>query len=278
MKNDTGYLEFYEKLESPFSLTDGELWGKIEQRSTAQKQVKIFQINWTRYAAAAVVLILLGTTLFMKFYTNTILSEKGEHLSHMLPDGSTIHLNAETSVSYNLYWWNFNREISLSGEAYFDVVEEEKFTIVSENGVTEIFGTTFNIYARDEQYRVFCESGKVKVSSTVTDINFVLEAGELAVIDNLNKDGRKTEVNVNELLAWKDNRFVFTSIPLLNVTEEFERQYDVSINIKINNLSRLLYTGNFDKTPSVESALEIVCKSFGLTFVKTKNKTYNIVE
>ncbi len=276
MKNATNFNEFYNNIESPFIRSESELWDKISDQIETKPQVNIFQLSWIKYAAAATIFFLIGSTLFMKLYTTNIVSEKGEHLSHILPDGSAIELNADTYIAYQPYWWVFNREITLSGEAFFNVEKGEKFKIISENGITEIFGTSFNIYARNSEYEVFCETGKVKVSSTKSDIKFIIEAGELAVINNLKRDGRKSEANVSDYTAWKDNKFVFTSVQIQNVLDELERQYNVKIILERNNSSELLYTGNFKKTISVEPALSFVCKSFGLTFVKAKSRTYKI--
>ena len=160
MKSATNYIDFYNNLENPFIQSDLELWEKIARRTQAKPKVKIFQLNWIRYATAATVLIIVGTTFFMWLYTETIISEKGEHLSYVLPDGSNVELNAETSLSYQPYWWDFNREVVLSGEAFFDVEKGETFKILSENGITEVVGTSFNIYSRNSDYKVFCETGK----------------------------------------------------------------------------------------------------------------------
>ena len=100
MKNATNFIDFY----SPFIQTDLELWDKIAERTREIPRVKIFQLNWVRYAAAAAVLIIVGATIFMRLYTETINSQKGEHLSYVLPDGSNVELNAETFLSFQPYW------------------------------------------------------------------------------------------------------------------------------------------------------------------------------
>jgi len=278
MKNATDYIDFYKNLESPFVQTDLELWGKIVEKTREIPRVKIFQLNWIRYAAAAAVLIIVGATLFMRLYTETFNSEKGEHLSYVLPDGSNINLNAETSLSFQPYWWGFSREVELSGEAFFDVEKGEKFKILSKNGITEVIGTSFNIYSRNSDYKVFCETGKVKVSSSEANLEFIIQSGELAIIDNIKKEGITRKADARDFISWKDNKFVFTSEKLSSVLAELERQYDVVIKLTIDDASELFYTGNFAKTTSIETTLNFVCKSFNLNFTKTKNKTYTIFQ
>jgi len=278
MKNATNYIDFYKNLESTFIQTDLELWGKIAERTREIPRVKIFQLNWVRYAAAAAVLIIVGATLFIRLYTETINSEKGEHLSFVLPDGSNVELNAGTSLSYQPYWWSFNREVEFSGEAFFNVERGEKFKILSENGITEVIGTSFNIYSRNSDYKVFCETGKIKVSSTEANLEFIIHSGELVIIDNIKKEGSTSDADARDFISWRENKFVFTSEQITNVFAELERQYDVEINLGIDNPSELLYTGNFARTTSIETTLNFVCKSFNLNFTETKNKTYIIFQ
>jgi hypothetical protein len=66
MKNATNFIDFYNNLQSPFIQTDLELWDKIAERTREIPRVKIFQLNWVRYAAAAAVLIIVGATIFMR--------------------------------------------------------------------------------------------------------------------------------------------------------------------------------------------------------------------
>ena len=122
MNNGDSYIDFYRKLENPFLRSDQELWAQINAHTQTEPKLKIFHLNLVRYAAAATVLIIVGITLFMRFYAETVISEKGKHLSYVLPDGSNLVLNAETSISFNPYWWNFNKELSLAGEALSGVV------------------------------------------------------------------------------------------------------------------------------------------------------------
>jgi len=281
-KNDhiNEHTSFFQKVEIPYEKTKDEVWevlsDKLKETLQKQKETKIVFPNRAKVVAAALALILLSTTFFLRFYTTKITCPKGKHMSHILPDGSIVELNAESTVSYNLHWWYFKREVTFEGEAFFSVERGERFTIVSNNGTTEILGTSFNIFARNASYKVFCKTGKIKVSSFKSDIELVVNPGELAIINNKLKLGEIQNVDAEKILGWQINKFNFTSEPLLNVIDELERQYDVEIGVSVNHPNEFIYTGYFAKSTSIESPLNFICKSFNLNFKKNKKGNYII--
>ncbi|MEA3443448.1 MAG: FecR domain-containing protein [Bacteroidota bacterium] len=275
MDNYDKNINPFEKLEPDFLKSEKELWDKIEQETSNKTKIKKINLSWVKYVAAASVVLLISITLFMRFYTQTINTSKGEHLTQTLPDGSGIELNAETSVTYNPYWWRFKRELNFSGEAFFEVAKGKRFTVVSEQGTTTVLGTSFNVYARNAEYNVYCKTGKVKVASTKFDVKFKITKGELAVIDNQNKAGQKSVANENELLAWTQNKFNFTDAPLNKVFQEIERQYDIEIELQ-NNIDTLKFGGYFDIPDKPEQVIGLICVQFNLKLEKINSKTYKI--
>lgn len=272
----------FEKVEIPFSDSKEEVWDKLFERlseeSGLQAEKKMRSISWFKLAAAVVLILLGGITLFLKFYTTTIQTEKGEHISHFLPDGSAVQLNAVSSISYHPYWWRFERELLFEGEAFFEIEKGKDFLVTSENGETKVLGTSFNIFARNNDYNVYCETGTVKVSSTTTDVELIIKQGQQAILDNNNKLGKIENFKADQILDWKNNKFNFNAEPLNKVFAELERQYNVNINIELDDATGFLYTGYFTKSTSVEVTLDLICKSFDFTFVKLGNKNYSVLQ
>jgi len=269
-KND---IDFFAQLESPFEKTEAELWDKIAERTQEQPKAKTRSLVWLRYAAAIASLLVLGAGLFMGLYTTEHTTPKGTHASHILPDGSTIELNAETQISYKPYIWFINRKLNLNGEAFFKVKKGKKFAVHSAKGVTEVLGTSFNIYARQADYEVFCKTGMVRVSSTSSQENMLIEPGQLASLStNASKSFVKT-VKANDIMAWQENQFVFNETDLNRVMNELERQYNIRIELDIKNTADYIYTGFFNKSTSAQPSLELICKSFNLSLERS-NKTY----
>jgi len=281
-QNDLKHGDFLKKVEIPFSKGKEDIWetmsGRLSSRPQDMAKTKVISLYWFKISAAAIAILLIGTLLFFKFFTTNISCKKGEHISHILPDGSIIDLNAESSISYHPYWWGFSREITFEGEAFFQVERGKKFKVFSNNGITEVLGTSFNIYTRNDEYEVFCETGKIKVSGTKTNVDFIVSTGERVVLDNKNKLGKVENIKAENILSWKNNKFVFTAEPLYEVLEELERQYNVTIIADMKNSDDYIYTGYFSKDIPVKSSLSYICKSFNLTFVKLEKNKYKVVQ
>lgn len=273
---------FFQKVEIPFENGKEVFWAEISDKISVQPQIQskttVRSISFIKMTAAAILLLFIGTTLFLKLYTSTIQAEKGEHVSHILPDGSTIELNAASCISYHPYWWHIEREISFEGEAFFEIEKGRDFIVASGNGETKVLGTSFNIFARKDKYNVYCETGSVKVSSSKSDVEFIIKPGEMAVIDNQNNKGSIESIEAIKVLSWKENKFNFTSELLLKVFEELERQYNVSIYVELEHPSKFIYTGYFEKSISINSTLDLICKSFDFTFVKLNDDSYKVLQ
>ena len=281
MNKDKGHIEeeLFNKLDVPFKLSKEEVWEslskKIDEQALEKKSTKIISISWVRYAAAAVICLLIGLTAFFRFHVETFKCERGEQLSHVLPDGSEIKLNAASIISYHPYWWTFKRELNFEGEAFFSVKKGSAFKVISNIGTTEVLGTSFNISTRNNGYAVFCSTGKVKVTEILTGKSVVIEPNMMALLEN---NGLKVKKEVDESLhlCWLTGKFNFNAVSLLYVFEELERQYDITIVLDPKQATKLSYTGFFKKTNEPELSLDLICKSFDLNFVKQGDNTYKV--
>lgn len=211
------------------------------------------------YAAAAVVALILALPTMAFFYTKDVVSPRGQHVSAVLPDGSKVELNAESSLSYKPYWWRFNRSVKMNGEAYFEVSKGKKFSVHSPSGVVAVLGTSFNVLDRSGKYNVTCLTGKVSVESN--NHTLLLEPGTAAKLEENRLMFSKVN-DVSERIGWISGRFSFAATPLKEVIEEVERQYN--IKVKYSDKNNYLYTGNFSKGKSPEQVLEIIGKPFGI--------------
>lgn len=268
-------IDYFKNLESDFQTSDEALWAKIDEKTIAKKDVKTYQLGWKSYSIAATLVILVSMSLFLRLYTIDVSANKGQHFSHELPDGSVAQLNAASTISYKPYWWTFEREVQLSGEAFFDVEKGKSFSVISEEGNTTVLGTSFNVFARNSEYQVYCKSGKVEVTSNKHDIHYNITAGELAIIDNMAKAGIKKSMDARDFTSWTENKFSFTDTSLAKVFEELGRQYNIDIDYN-KELSELKYGAYFERPQDADLALDLVCIQFHLNFEKTGSRQYKI--
>ncbi len=213
------------------------------------------------YVAAAVAAIVILLPGFAFLYTKSETAGRGSHLAVVLPDGSKVELNAESKITYKPLWWNISRNIELQGEAYFEVEKGSKFDVHSGDYTVSVLGTSFNIFYRADKYAVTCLTGKVNVADKVSSV--ALTPNMQAVL--INNQLKTTDIeNAKETVNWKEGKFVFVSVPLVEVIQEIERQYD--INVQPNSNLDYLYSGNFTKTQKPDDVLKIVGKPFGIEF------------
>ncbi len=279
-KKPTGGWEDFEELQNKskisWSKSKDDVWAAMEDSFEEQAEAKtiVRRLPIVRYVAAASVILLLGLTTVLRFYSESYETNAGERLAVNLPDGSTVELNAETTLKYYPLWWNIERRLQMTGEAFFDVEKGNRFVVKSENGKTRVLGTSFKIYSRNEDYRVNCITGRVQVKAAKGKV--ILHPNEKAIlVDGRGlkiSQGKNTEVSTR---SWKDGKFFYTKYPLKKVMEEIERQYKVEI--AIDDTFDFLYTGDFSKEEeSIDDVMYKVVKPFSLTYVKMREGEYQI--
>lgn len=204
---------------------------------------KIVQMRWLAplIRIAAILFIIIGSYIF--FYLNITTSYEtvaGQKTHIFLPDSSEVLINALSHISYKERLWNYNREVNLDGEAFFDVAKGSRFDVETSFGIVSVLGTQFNVKNRDNYFEVVCYEGSVNVERSGK--NSQLSAGNalriikgvLDISSNLTDDSP----------SWLNNESSFRSIPFDQVIREFERQYDVSIKTSGVDLNQL-FTGKF---------------------------------
>ncbi|MCX6238676.1 MAG: FecR domain-containing protein [Bacteroidia bacterium] len=260
-------VDDFPEIDLQYEVSKDEVWKNLLRQigeSPSGDRSIVMQNPFYRIAIAASLILLLGMATFLRFYSKTVYSPAGQHLTLCLPDSSFIELNAQSTVKYHPYWFSFSRTVTLDGEAFFKVISGNRFKVISERGETTVLGTSFNIYSRNNDYNVTCFTGRVRVVTTDKNERVLLNPNERAFI---NKDGflrLVQEVNSKAVRSWMDNMFIFTGSSIIDVLQEIERQYNIKIVFRAD--PNLTYTGNFSKSLSEKEVLDLVCTSLGLKF------------
>lgn len=251
------------KIKPRWSKSKEQIWEErfAELEDNPKTDRSLFRRRIGMWVTMAAVMLILVLPLGAWLYTKDVYVPKGEHQLLKLPDGSMVTVNADSYMSYKPLWWKVSRKVTMKGEAFFEVAKGSTFRVVSPKGVVSVMGTSFNVFDRERSYRVVCLTGKVKVQKARSQAE--LTPGMEAQLEN----GAVTVSEVKEPLQtieWTQNRFSFQAVPLVDVLEEIERQYD----IKISSMAELdyLYSGSFIKHENPAVTLEIVGKPFGLNF------------
>ncbi|MDT8401271.1 MAG: FecR domain-containing protein [Bacteroidales bacterium] len=261
----------------PWEKSRDEVWENMQAHMDVRPVARKISLSSyvIRLSAAALILLLVGTAFFVGFYSKTLRTGPGEMANLLLPKGSEVVLNAETIVKYKPLWWTFRRELRVEGEAYFEVSSGSEFTVISEPGTTSVLGTSFNIYSRNGAYEVSCFTGRVKVGSALSGKEVILEPDQKVIIDSKGEPALREEPSASSDRDWRNGYFRFTSTPLTRVFDEIARQYGIIID-GTDKLD-LIYTGNFSKEQDVNEVMNLVCKAFGIDFVREGKNTYRVV-
>lgn len=217
---------------------------------------------YLRIAASLVILIAVGFGLYQVNEVN-LYASKGSKAVHQLPDGSSVALNADSKIEYNKLTWMFTRSLSLEGEAFFEVEKGEKFKVASDWGSTQVFGTSFNIYSRGQDYIVECITGRVKVNYVGSLEKIVLTPGK-GIKYNESENGTIFSNDNENFAKWRTGEFYFDNEPLKNVIGELSRQYNIEIKLD-NKYQQKKYTGYFNDK-NLDTALKLICDPIELNY------------
>lgn len=246
-----------------------QVWQSILEKMDEQSNVKIVSISRIimRVAASIVVLIAVGgATWIWGFNEVTVYSPKGQHVSCLLPDSSSIQLNADTRISYNKVLWIMNRKVYINGEALFKVRRGKKFDVIADLATTSVLGTTFDVYARNGKVKVSCIEGRVSVKSNSSDSKVVLTAG-LHTQTKFKSMTAPVQAIKHDEVAWTFGEFYFSNTPLSEVIREIERQFNVEV---ISNCTdKRFYTGYFNNK-DLNDALRLVCVPMEMSYCVNK--------
>jgi transmembrane sensor len=218
-------------------------------------------IRYAAIAASLLVLAFLSVTLARFSGKNTIETTRGEMLSLTLPDQTRVMLNSESSISYSRKGWKINRMVSLLGEAYFDVVSGPGFSVQFQGGSVSVFGTSFNVYARNSEIEVYCRQGSILFESG--KISEKLEPGQ-GLRSGEGERVIRFEQSPEKEIQWIQGEFFYENAPLARVFNEIERQFNITINATGVDLSRR-YSGFF-RRGNLEQALDMVCIPMNLDY------------
>lgn len=254
----------FSKELKPELLDTEQSYQDLEKRlQSVKKEPKVIKPNfgWVRYAAAAVVAVLISTWFFLGSDGIDTKTGFGEIAQTQLPDDSEVILNAGSSLTINEKNWDTgNRKVNLNGEAFFKVTKGKKFTVHTSAGDVQVLGTQFNVKERDSYFEVHCYEGMVSVTRATDSL--ILEPGERYRF--LNGTGEKITGLTDAKPAWLDKESLFDAVPLELVFEEMQRQFDIEIEASAVD-TRQLYSGGFSNT-DLQLALQSVCIPLNLSY------------
>ena len=274
---------------------------EVAETVAAETPVTIKPHRFKRFAvAAAMFLIMAGSFLVYRMVAKnddynlagygsnlvTTVNQTGIIKKIVLEDGSTVVLNPEASLTYPVHFGASNREVSLTGDAFFEVTKNpaKPFLVYSNNITTKVLGTSFTISsnAASRNIKVAVHTGRVQVFESVTT---------KGVVDNKSTNGVIITANQQTIYSQTNNSFVtslvadpapiagmqtagyfdFNRQPVAEVMKRIETVYGIEIVMEHEALGKCVFTGELAEENLYEK-LDILCKTINAAYEITGTK------
>ena len=188
----------------------------------------------------------------------------------VLPDGSTVVLHAGSTLDYPSSFPEDSREVSLKGEAYFDVRHDNKKPFIIHTGTvrTIVLGTAFNISSDSNRVTVSVTGGKVRVE---TGKKVLAElAPNQQVVYNVPRDTAERKiVNAEQLVTnWTKRDMIFDGDTFGGIAGVIAQRYGVTITFKNPALAKCQIVASFSGTETLEHVLQTLCTIQNASYTK----------
>jgi transmembrane sensor len=190
---------------------------------------------------------------------NTLSTGRGESYPLMLSDGTRLWLNAASSVRFPTTFTGNQRNVSVTGEVYFEVAKNRQapFRVSVNDMIVEVTGTTFNInaYADEEKVRTTLVEGSVNVRTGQSALH--LSPGEQSQLTPGGLLSLQKNVNIEQITAWKEGYFHFENAELGDILRQFARWYDVDVVFE-GKIKPRKFFGIVSRNSSLEDVLKLL--------------------
>ena len=176
---------------------------------------------------------------------NTVSVPRGREFSLQLSDGTMVWLNSESSLSFPVRFGEGTREVTVTGEAFFDVAKDpdRRFVVHADTVAVVVYGTAFNIAAYEDETDVETTLLRGSVEVTSGRRKVMLEPGQQARVGRSGAIFDVRQVPAEEYAAWTRGVFAFQEEPLSSICRKLSRWYDVEILPSGFDAEQVRYTG-----------------------------------
>jgi transmembrane sensor len=189
---------------------------------------------------------------------NTISTPNGGEWQIRLPDGSTVWLNAASSIQYSLNIGTAKQRIvKLDGEAYFEVAKDaaHPFIVETDKQSVEVLGTHFNINSYHDEIvtKTTLLEGSVRVLHHSSNQSEILKPGEQSIVSASGIDVKG--VDMDEAIAWKNGYFMFNNEKQESILRKVARWYNVEIEYADPAAKEVMYYGTVSRFEKISKIL-----------------------
>lgn len=186
---------------------------------------------------------------------NTITTPRGIQYQVILPDNTKVWLNASSSIRFPAVFTGKERNVEITGEAYFEVAKNAvmPFNVQAKGATINVLGTHFNIMAYDNENSINTTLLEGSLRVTKGSSTRLLIPGQQAQLNENGNINLVPDADTDEAVAWKDGRFQFNNADIKSIMRQIERWYDVEV--VFNKNANLHLSGQVTRYANVSEVL-----------------------
>lgn len=261
---DPENIKTLDRIDFQFNAT--VLHSEIQKDNVPKSRVK----KLISFSAAAIlaVAIAIGNGVLqtrkmrteMESLTTSISIPTGQRIDMTLQDGSRVWLNSNSTLEYPNIFRKDDRQVKLSGEAFFDITKDPERPFIIETFACniEVLGTKFNVEANaaDSEFSAALLEGSIKLTDKTTGANMLLKPGEKAEL--IHGELRRSKITNPDEYLWTDGIISLQSSSFSELLKRFEKAYDVRFVVKLTNEPVVHCKGKIRISDGINHAMEIL--------------------
>lgn len=237
--------------------------------------------RWMGYAAAVAVLVaaaafwLFNREEYVHYQTSQL-----EVRTIVLPDGSEVRLNGNSSLSLKAGWGKGKeRTVLLGGEAFFNIKQQpgaEPFIVLTDDMAVRVLGTSFNVNTRRGQTQVVLSNGKVQLElKNKTSPPITMQPGDMIAYSSTKDSLVNKQVNPENYCSWRTKVLHFTDAPIRDVVRALHENTSVIIEPEDAGLGDQTFTGSIP-LDDIGIFFKTISRTFNVQIEETEKNVYRI--
>ena len=261
--------------ERAFQEAERKLKARIENEEEEDEQTfSLWKKGW-KYAAAIAAIVVAGFTAWHTLNGRegdliTVSTQAGETLALVLPDSSQVWLNENTTLTYPKAFEKGARELSLNGEAYFEVTKNKHkpFRVNSKSMNVEVLGTKFNFRSSDDGKTAEASliEGEVKVEGNDDEGSITLSPGQKVELNLMTRQMKVSQTDATIDAVWHDNLIPLDQADVFRIADILEKLYDMDIILSPDIDRTATYSGVLQKKETIEDVLKILQNTIHINY------------
>lgn len=292
IESDEANRREYNRIKNLWAYLDFKSFDEMAGHKDKKSRIRhLYTSGILKYAAIIILAFLAGGYLVNSFQGSLFSEElayheiivpRGESAELVLADQTRVWLNSGAKLKYPTRFGEEQRDVELTGEAYFDVQrnEQKPFFVNASDVRVNVLGTSFNVEAfRDGQtVNVTLVEGKVNLENQDGELLSELKPTERASYNIQNKEVHVKNVDTKLYTSWKEGIIYFKNERLGTIARQLEQWYNLEIVFEESSLKEQKYTGTILKNKPVDQILNILKYTTDIDYkMEIRNLKPNVV-